>query len=168
VAASDPADNALAVLNRILGVGASSRLFQRLREEEGLTYDIWSGVVLRAAGGLLEVGWACAPDALAAAWQLVRAEIARIVDDIAEHEVEVAKEGLERCLLIDAETVGGLCSMDVAEALERGRRLDVDRLVDELRAVSHAEVVALARRVLRADQMATAVCGPRRAARLVA
>ena len=34
---------ALAVLNHVLGGGLSSRLFQKIREERGLAYSVWSG-----------------------------------------------------------------------------------------------------------------------------
>jgi predicted Zn-dependent peptidase len=91
---SDPRTPALAVLNRTLGDGASSRLFQRLREDEGLTYDIWSGPVLWRLGGFLEVGWACSPPAFADSWQLVLEELSQFARDLRHEEVEVAKEGI--------------------------------------------------------------------------
>jgi predicted Zn-dependent peptidase len=93
---SDPRIPALVILNRTLGDGASSRLFQRLREEEGLTYDIWSGPVMWRLGGFLEVGWACAPQAFADSWRLALDELVRISHDLADEEVEVAKEGILR------------------------------------------------------------------------
>lgn len=159
-AAGDPQAVVLTVLNRLVGVGASSRLFQRLREEEGLTYDIWSSPVLRLGGGLFEVGWACAPDAFADVWRLVAEELARLTDGVTGEEVEVAREGLVRGLAIDAESPAAVCAMDVAEVLERGRRFDLETTARELGAVTAEQVRSLAARLLRRGRMAAAVCGP--------
>jgi phosphoribosyl 1,2-cyclic phosphodiesterase len=120
MASGDPDVMVLTVLNRILGVGASSRLFQRLREDEGLTYDIWSATALRRLGGMLEVGWACTPDVFPEVRRLVVEELGRCRTDVGSDEVEVAKEGMMRGLVADAEVPSARCAMDVAELLERG------------------------------------------------
>ena len=168
LAVSDPRIPALIILNRILGDGASSRLFQRLREEEGLTYDIWSGPVMWRLGGFLEVGWACAPQAFADSWRLVLDELVRISRDLANEEVEVAKEGILRGLRMDMESPGARCSLDVGEVLERRRRFDPAVVCRELEAVTHDEVIRLAAEILQPDSCASAVCGPEGAATRVA
>jgi len=164
----DPAVPALIILNRMLGDGASSRLFQRLREDEGLTYDIWSGPVLRRLGGILEVGWACAPQAFPDAWRLVVEELGRVANDLGGEEVEVAKEGLLRGLQMDIESPAGLCSLDVGEVLERGRRFDPADARLEFEAVTAEKVRAMASEILRTDRMASAICGPEGVATRVA
>jgi predicted Zn-dependent peptidase len=151
---------ALMVLNRLLGVGAASRLFQRLREEEGLTYDIWSGLALRRPGGLLEIGWACAPTVNHQVWELVLTEIEQLVRNIRQHEVENAREGLVRGLLMDSDLPAARCAMDVAEMMDRGRRFDLPTVRAELDSVTGDEVRSLARSILRPDRMAAALCGP--------
>jgi predicted Zn-dependent peptidase len=168
LAVSDPRIPALVVLNRTLGDGASSRLFQRLREEEGLTYDIWSGPVMWRLGGFLEVGWACVPQAFSDSWRLVLDELDRISRDLAEEEVEVAKEGILRGLRMDMESPGARCSLDVGEMLERKRRFNPAVVCRELEAVTHDEVIRLAAEILRPDSSASAVCGPEGAAIRVA
>ena len=168
VAVGDPRVAALVVLNRCLGDGAASRLFQRLREDEGITYDVWSGPVLRHLGGLLEIGWACAPAAFPDALRLVREELERIAGDLTDNEVGVAKEGLARGLEMDIESPSGRCSLDVGEVLERGRRFDPETSRRELAAVTPDDVRRLASEILRPERMASAVCGPEGAAIRVA
>jgi len=168
VAAADSQAPAFSVLSRLLGVGSSSRLFQRLREEEGLTYDIWSGLVLRHLGGLLEVGWACAGEVFPEVWRLVREELQRLPQTVEPEEVEVAKEGLARGLEMDAESPSGLCSLDVSELLQRGRPFDLDAAVAETMAVTPEGVRDLAERHLRLERMASAICGPENLALQVA
>jgi len=150
----------LLVLNHILGDGAASRLFQRLREQEGLTYDIWSGPVLRHLGGILEVGWACAPAAFPDAVRLVQEELGMLADHLRPDQVAAAKEGLLRGFEMDLESPGGRCALDVGEFLERGRRFDPERARTELKSVSLEDVRTIAEQVLRQDRMASAVCGP--------
>lgn len=152
---------ALTVLNRILGNGSSSRLFQRLREGEGLTYDIWSGLALRRPGGILEIGWACAPEVNHEVWKHVLAEVERLPGDLGTDEVEVALEGLLRGLLMDSDLPMARCAMDVAEVLERDRRFDLGTVRAELEAVTVDEVRELAGSILRPDRMAAALCGPK-------
>jgi predicted Zn-dependent peptidase len=158
----------LVILNRTLGDGASSRLFQRLREEEGLTYDIWSGPVMWRLGGFLEVGWACAPQAFADSWRLVLDELIRISRDLTDEEVEVAKEGILRGLRMDMESPSARCSLDVGEMLEHSRRFDPAVVCRELEAVTRDDVLALAAEIMQPDACASAVCGPEGAAIRVA
>jgi predicted Zn-dependent peptidase len=160
-AAGNPRVPALVILNRILGDGASSRLFQRLREDEGLTYDVWTAPVLRRLGGILEVGWACAPRAFPDAWKLVVEELGSMTRNLDSEEVEVAKEGLLRGLQMDVESPGVLCSLDVGEMLDHGRRFDPADARREFEKVSVEDVRQMAAEVLRHDSMASAVCGPK-------
>jgi len=161
MAAGDPATVVLGVLNRILGVGSSSRLFQRLREAEGLTYDIWTSPSLRRAGGLLEVGWACSPAVYGDVWVIVEEELRRIAVDLADEEVEVTKEGMVRGLAMDSELPAARCAMDVSEVLDRNRRFDPDQARGEILEVTTAQVRDLAGELLRPEHMAAAVCGPK-------
>jgi len=161
LSSSDPAGLTLVLLNRILGSGASSRLFQRLREDEGLTYDIWSSPLARSVCGLLEVGWTCSPAVFDSAWRVVHEEIRRLVhcgpDD---EEIEIAKEGLRRGLTMDAENTDGLCALEVSELLERGRSFDLDRIAAEIDSIERDQVARMARRVLDVDRVASAVAAP--------
>jgi predicted Zn-dependent peptidase len=156
----DPRLTELRVLNRILGFGASSRLFQRLREEEGLTYEIWSAPVLRRLGGLLEIGWTCAPAVFDQVWRMVDEEMRRFATSISDDELEVAKEGMRRGLAIDAESPAERCAIDVAEILEHGRRFDYQRATTEIEAVTTERLRDLATELLQPERMAAAVCGP--------
>lgn len=160
VSIRDPLAPVVAVVSRILGSGHSSRLFQRLREDEGLTYDVWSDTVLRSVGGILEVGWACSPDRHNSAWAMVEEEIFQLPSNISDREVEVAVQGMVRSLQMEAETAAGTASLDVAEVLERGCRFDLDSVVNEIRSITPEQVREVARDILKPETMASAVCGP--------
>jgi predicted Zn-dependent peptidase len=125
-----------------------------------LTYDIWSSPVLRRQGGLLELGWACAPAVFGEVRRLVFEELRRLAVDIHPDEVEIAKEGMVRGLAIEAEMPAARCALDVAELLDRGRRFDPEQVREEITAVTVEAVRDLSSRLLRSDQMAAAVFGP--------
>ena len=116
--------------------------------------------MLRSLGGLLEIGWACAPEAYHETQRLVLHELERFTDNLTEEDVDIAKQAHVRGLQMDVETTAGLCILDVAELLERGRRFDLDLATAELMRVSTGDVKNLARRVLDPQTMAMAVCGP--------
>jgi predicted Zn-dependent peptidase len=52
--------------------------------------------------------------------------------------------------------------MEVTEFLERGDSFDLERTIARLRAVTAAEVRALAAEILHRERMASAECGPAR------
>jgi predicted Zn-dependent peptidase len=115
----------------------------------------------RSICGLLEVGWTCSPAVFDSAWRVVDEEIRRLVqygpDD---EEIEIAKEGLRRGLIMDAESTDGLCGLEVSELLERGRSFDLERTVAEIDSVEREQVAGMARRVLDAERAASAVSAP--------
>ena len=155
-----PDRTVLAVLVRILGGGQSSRLFQRVREEDGLAYDIGAGVVAYRGAGLLEIAWGCDPSCLGAVHGAVHEEIRRLVAGVDGEEVEVAVEGLWRGMVLDAEDVTGRAALEGAWLIERGEPFSLERAGEELRAVTASSVRRLARRVLDPGKAALAVVGP--------
>ena len=150
----------LAVLARILGGGQSSRLFQRVREAEGLAYDIAAGVVAYHGAGLLEVAWGCDPGNLDAVRRAVEEEAGRLAGTVEAEEVEVAVEGLRRGLAIDADDVAGRAALEGAWLLDRGEPFSPGRAAEELLAVTPDAVARLARHVLDPAAAAFAVVGP--------
>jgi predicted Zn-dependent peptidase len=62
---------ALAVLNHVLGGGLSSRLFQKVREERGLAYSVWSERAAYQDAGSLAVVVGTAPEHVDEVLQIV-------------------------------------------------------------------------------------------------
>ncbi|HHQ47400.1 MAG TPA: insulinase family protein [Acidobacteria bacterium] len=151
---------ALLVLNHILGGGASSRLFQRLREEEGLTYDVFSGLILRRPGGLVEIGWACNATLFERVREVVWEELETLPGTLERREVAVAVESMSRGLTLDAEDASARCAMEASELLERGRPFELETAVAELKSVTVERLRELAARIFQPGSVARAVCGP--------
>lgn len=75
---SDPKQFPLLVLATLLGGGMSSLLFQRVREDLGLVYDISAHEDLHRGGGSFCVEWSCDPSKLAQTLDEVRGVLASV------------------------------------------------------------------------------------------
>jgi predicted Zn-dependent peptidase len=147
---SDPRRHALAVLNMALGGGVSSRLFQRLREQEALVYSVGSFAEQYSDSGLLGVYLVTDHRKLARCVAVLREELARLRRDrLTDDEFERARNMTKSSVLLSMESMstrmmrlarawqllGRLVTVDeTVEAYNRLTRSDVESLLDELLA----------------------------------
>lgn len=83
------------VLNTILGGSLSSRLFQKIREEKGLVYSIYSGLASHMDSGLLHISASTSPDLTKTVVELVMKELKTIRETVPEQdEIRRAKDHL--------------------------------------------------------------------------
>ena len=152
---------ALELLNVVLGDSTSSRLFLTVREEAGLAYDVHSFQTDHADCGTLQVYLGVDPDDVVPALGAVLAELSRLRDDqVPAAELEKARNyAIGRLELRLEETRAMASFLGVQEALHE-RVMTMDEVIDALRAVTAADVQALAGRLIRDDAMAAAVVGP--------
>jgi predicted Zn-dependent peptidase len=151
---------ALAVLNNVLGGGMSSRLFQRVREERGLAYSIYSYTQLFADAGLFAVYVGCAPGKVDEVLELARAELAAAArGGITEAELERGKGMLAGSVVLDLEDTGSRMSRLAKGELLYERPLTVDELLARVDRVSRRQVNELAEELL-TRPMSLAAVGP--------
>jgi predicted Zn-dependent peptidase len=102
---SDERRHALSVLNTAFGGGVSSRLFQRLREDEGLVYSVSSFVELYQDSGLLGVYFVTDRRKLEKCLQTLGDEIARLRTGLLqEEEFERARNMTKSSVLLGLES----------------------------------------------------------------
>jgi len=145
---ADPRRHALAVLNMALGGGVSSRLFQRLREQEALVYSVGSFAEQYSDSGLIGVYLVTDHRKLPRCVAVLREELARLRRDrLTDEEFERARNMTKSSVLLALESpsarmmrlarawqlLGRAVSVDdTVEAYNRLTRADVDQLLDEL------------------------------------
>ncbi len=158
----DPDQWTLEMLNTILGEGSSSRLFQQLREEAGLTYDVHSFQTDYADCGTLQVYAGVDPADLDAAVEAILVELRRMVDEpVATDELDRARAYASGRLELRLEESRHLSAwLGVQEALH-DRVLTLDQALTELNQVTPAGIQALAARLFTTDRLAAAVISPR-------
>ena len=151
---------ALSVVNHVLGGGLSSRLFQKIREERGLAYSVYSYRSALADTGLMAVYAGTMPAQLGEVVDLIREEVDAVAaSGITERELEVAKGHLVGELALSLEDSAARMSRIGRSQLVHGKVLTVEEVVANIAAVTLDDARRVAADVL-GDQRALAVVGP--------
>jgi len=151
----------LDLLNTILGDGTSSRLFMRIREEEGLAYDVHSFQTDYADTGILQVYMGVDADDVVPAMRSVLAEFARLRDEpVPVPELERARNYTLGRLELRLEESRSMASFLGSQEALHDRVMTMDEVMDSLRAVTVDDIQALAGRLFRDEVLCGAVIGP--------
>ncbi len=151
---------ALAVLNHVLGGGLSSRLFQKVREERGLAYSVWSERAAYQDTGSLAVVVGTAPEHVEEVLRIVEREFDLLATEgVTERELAVAKGNLRAEMLLSGEDSGARMSRLGASLLLHGEVLSVDEVLARIEAVDRAQVLEVAAQLAQAPRTMSAV-GP--------
>ena len=148
------------VLSSILGGGMSSRLFQKVREERGLCYSIYSYCWGLADSGLFGMHAATGEEQLPELLDVIRFEL----EQMAEHapndaELGRAKAQLKAGLLMSLESSGARAEQIARQVLAFGKVLDIGELADKVDAVCAESVRALASDLFGATRTSLAIAG---------
>ncbi|MQY18657.1 putative zinc protease [Nocardia sp. RB20] len=155
----------LSVLNTVLGGGLSSRLFQRIREERGLAYSVYSSVDTFADTGAFSVYLGCQPENLGQVAALARDVLEEVAaDGITDAECARAKGSLRGGLVLGLEDSGSRMNRIGRSELSYGNHRSVSETLTRIDSVTTAEVSAVARTLL-SRPFAVSVAGPYRRAR---
>ncbi len=151
---------ALAVLNHVLGGGLSSRLFQKVREQRGLAYSVWSERAAYEDSGSLAVVVGTAPEHVDEVLHIVQAELELLAaDGVTDRELAVAKGNLRAEMLLSGEDSGARMSRLGASMLLHAEVLSVDEVLAHIDRVERPDVVEVARELVRSARTLSAV-GP--------
>jgi predicted Zn-dependent peptidase len=151
---------ALAVLNQVLGGGLSSRLFQKVREQRGLAYSVWSERAAYQDSGSLAVVVGTAPDHVDEVLRIVNGELELLASEgVTERELAVAKGNLRAEMLLSGEDSGARMSRIGASLLLSGEVLTVDEVLARIEGVDRAQVLDVAAQLALAPRTMSAV-GP--------
>ena len=148
-----PADSeerfAWQIMSMILGGGMSSRLFQKVREENGLCYSIGSFTSSFSDSGMFGISTAVGRETEEKALALIRSEIDRFRDDgINSSELDRARELIKSSVILSLESTASRMNRLGSSVLSLGRCLTPDEIIDRFNAVTIDDVCALSRRTL--------------------
>jgi predicted Zn-dependent peptidase len=161
IAYQDPQRPALMILNGILGGAMSSRLFQRVREDEGLAYSVFTDVDCHHDTGIFVCGMAVSPNQGKRALRLVGEEFRRLLKDGLEPgELADMQSQFRGNLLLGLESTGTRMGRLAKSLLYCGRPVAAEELLERVAAVTEDDVMALARSLLRPDRFALVALGP--------
>ncbi|MGC8959527.1 MAG: M16 family metallopeptidase [Chloroflexia bacterium] len=151
----------LLLLNTILGAGMSSRLFQSIREERALAYNIYSALRQHADAGAVLIYAGVAPERTAECLNAVWGELERLAgEEVAEAELERAKEYNKGRILLRMEDSYGVASWYGGQELLLEQIEEVDQVVARIEEVRPADLRRLAESLFRRDYLRLALVGP--------
>jgi predicted Zn-dependent peptidase len=150
----------VSVMNNILGGGMSSRLFQNIRERQGLAYSIFSDLNPYRDTGILSVYAGTSLETTEKVVQSVLAEFRRMRDEpIADEELRRAKDHLKGATLLSLEGSGARMSSLARYHMYFDRHFTPKELIAMLEAVTAEEVQAVAREFFQPGRIAASVVG---------
>jgi predicted Zn-dependent peptidase len=156
----DPRRFAAGVLSSALGGGMSSRLFQRIREERGLAYSVYSFSNGYTDAGQFGVYAGCQPGKADEVLQLVLTELdAAARGGLSDAEIERGKGQMRGAIVLGLEDSGARMSRIGKSELVYGGVLGLDELLARVDAVTPEDVTAVAAELLERPRCLTVV-GP--------
>ncbi len=151
---------ALLLLSNCFGGSMSSRLFQKIREEMGLAYSVYSYPTAYRESGFLTLYAGTGAQSAAKVTELLYEEMARVREHgVTEEELARAKEQLISSFLMAQESTSARASAIGRTELLRGRHLTEDELTARIRGVDIAEVNGILDRVFDPGDVSACVVG---------
>jgi predicted Zn-dependent peptidase len=149
------------LLNSLLGGGMSSRLFQNIRERQGLAYTIFSEMSPYRDAGMLTVYSGTSADKAPGLIQSVLAEFRSLKETpVSEEELRRAKDHLKGALLLSMESTGSRMAHIARHHLYFGRFFSADELIALLESVTREDIQKVAQEFFQPGRIAATVLGP--------
>ncbi len=150
----------LMVLNNILGGGTSSRLFQSIRENQGLAYSVYSHPSLYKDNGLMTIYASFVPENLEPVMTSLCNELKSVREhQISEEEILRGKEQLKGNYILGLESTGSFMSMMGKGELMAGTIETMDEVIEKIDRVQAADVFRMADLVFTPECYAVALTG---------
>jgi predicted Zn-dependent peptidase len=158
---SDPRRYAVILVDVLLGGGMSSRLFQRVREERGLAYSVYSYQSFHLDTGVHGIYVGTAPETAAAAVECIRAELADVAEHgIPETEIEAGKQQLKGQITLSLESVSSRMYRAASVELFGEQYRSLDALLAEIDRIDAATVAEVCGRYFRPESQTILSLGP--------
>jgi predicted Zn-dependent peptidase len=151
---------ALRVLDNVLGGGASSRLFQEVRERRGLAYSVFSFSNLYAHTGEVGLYVGTRSENLKEAVEVIAAELERFVREPADaQELERSRENAKGRLVLAMESTAARMNRLGSSVLSGLPILSVEEVIARIDAVTTEDLRELAAELFRGPELSVAAIG---------
>jgi predicted Zn-dependent peptidase len=148
------------VLNTLLGGGMSSRLFQNIRERQGLAYAIYSDLNPYRDTGCLCV---YAGTSRESAERVVRSVVSEFrnlkTEPVPEEELRRAKDQLKGSLMLSLESSTARMSNLARQEMYFDRFYGLDELIEKIGSITTEDLQQMANDYFRSDSVAVTVLG---------
>jgi predicted Zn-dependent peptidase len=145
----------------LLGGGMSSRLFQRVREEMGLAYSVYTFQSFHPDTGVHGVYVATAPETAREASDAIRDELARVAaEGLPETEIAAGKSQLKGQVTLSLESVTSRMYRAAGVALYDEPFRSLDEVLARIDAITPDEVATVCREFYAPEGQTVVSLGP--------
>jgi predicted Zn-dependent peptidase len=148
------------VLNTLLGGGMSSRLFQNIRERQGLAYAVFSELNPYRDTGCLSIYAGTSSESARKVVSSITQEFRALKNDpVPDEELRRAKDHLKGSLMLSLESTSSRMSNLARQEMYFQRFFSLDELVDYIESVTAADVQRIAQTFFDSKQIALTMLG---------
>ena len=148
------------ILNTLLGGGMSSRLFQNIRERQGLAYAIYSDLNPYRDTGCLAVYAGTSLGSAAKVVQSVVTEFRKLkIEPVPDDELRRCKAQLKGSLMLSLESSTSRMSNLARQEMYFDRFYDLDELIQKIESVTAEDLRDLATEFFRTESVAVTALG---------
>jgi predicted Zn-dependent peptidase len=148
------------ILNTLLGGGMSSRLFQNIRERQGLAYSIYSDLNPYRDTGALTVYAGTSRESAVKVVQSVVSEFRKLKSEpVPADELRRSKDQLKGSLMLSLESSTARMSNLARQEMYFDRFYDLDELIEKIEAVTVEDLQSLAQEFFKTESGAVTALG---------
>ena len=147
------------LLNTLLGGGMSSRLFQNIREQQGLVYAIFSELNPYRDTGCLSVYAGTSRQSAAKVVESIVKEFRAIKQPVSDDELRRAKDQLKGSLMLSLESSSARMSNLARQEMYFDRFLGLDEIIERIEAVTKEDLLEMANDFFKTEAIAVTVLG---------
>ena len=144
----------------IFGGGMSSRLFQKIREQKGLCYSIYSTLQMYSSTGVFGFYSGCSPNDLDNLLDASLLELKQLRDTISSDEVEKAKSQLKAGILMAKDSSMNRLEIDVRTFLTHRKNISTADAIDQIENLNVYKIENVLSKILENPQPVLSILGP--------
>jgi predicted Zn-dependent peptidase len=147
-------------LNTILGGGMSSRLFQNIREKQGLAYAVYSELAMYHDTGCMAIYAGTAVETASQVIQSIVKELRDVKENLVPaEELRRAKDNLKGSFMLGLESTSSRMSNLARQELHFQRFFSLDEMIEKIEAVTAQQIREIAREFFHSKNITLAVLG---------
>ena len=160
ISATDDRRYAADLLANIIGGGTSSRLWQKVREERGLAYNVGASASMYKDCGVFSIFAGSSPEQTREIIDLSIAEMRSVVaDGVTEDELDLAKQQSRASILLSLEDSASRAAALAQSEMVYGRQIPVEETLANIDAVTTDDIAAIAEEFFTTEKVAFAAIG---------
>ncbi len=150
----------MSLLSNVLGENMSSRLFQKIREERGLVYSIYSYSTNFDEGGLFTIYAGTSVESYEEVIKLIKEEFELIKKEgITERELERAKNQLRSMMVFSLESSRGKMMRMWNSYVLYGRIVPVEEIDEIITKITVEDIIKTAKELFREEMYSSTILG---------